>query len=158
MGQRILQVDAFTARPFAGNPAAVCILPGPADERWMRDVAREMNLSETAFLHREGGLFRLRWFTPAVEVDLCGHATLAAAHVLWEEGHLDPAESAVFQTRSGRLSAGRRGDRIELDFPAQSAERLDAPPGLAEALGAPIQWFGRNGMDALVMLESEETV
>lgn len=158
MGQRITQVDAFTDRPFGGNPAAVCILPGPAAEPWMRAVAREMNLSETAFLHREGDAFRLRWFTPAVEVDLCGHATLAAAHVLWEEGHLGPAEQAAFQTRSGRLNADRRGDRIELDFPSRPAERLDEPPGLAEALGAPIVWFGLNGMDALVELESERSV
>src|SRR5829696_7207122 len=113
MGQRIVQVDAFTARPFAGNPAAVCVLPGPADERWMQDVAREMNLSETAFLHRLADGFHLRWFTPAVEVDLCGHATLAAAHVVWEERHLDPAEPARFQTRSGLLTASRRGDWIE---------------------------------------------
>src|SRR4051812_20221275 len=90
MGLPIVQVDAFTDRPFRGNPAAVCLLPGPADESWMQDVAREMNLSETAFLHPEGDHFRLRWFTPAVEVDLCGHATLASAHVLWEQGHLRP--------------------------------------------------------------------
>src|SRR4051794_3162942 len=120
MGQPIVQVDAFADRPFAGNPAAVCVLPGPADPRWMQDVAREMNLSETAFLHREGDGFRLRWFTPAVEVDLCGHATLASAHVLWEEGHLAPGEPARFRTRSGPLSAERRaGGWIELDFPAE---------------------------------------
>jgi PhzF family phenazine biosynthesis protein len=158
MSQRITQVDAFTDRPFAGNPAAVCIMPGPSDERWMRDVAREMNLSETAFLHREGDGYRLRWFTPAVEVDLCGHATLAAAHVLWEEGHLDPADPAVFQTRSGRLTAVRRGAAIELDFPSQPPARIDPPHGLAEALGAPIRWAGQNGMDLLVELDSDVVV
>src|SRR4051812_48030336 len=101
MPQTILVVDAFADRPFAGNPAAVCVLPGPADENWMREVAREMNLSETAFLHREGdGAFALRWLTPAVEVDLCGHATLASAHVLWSEGHLPSSEEARFRTRS----------------------------------------------------------
>src|SRR6059036_2869293 len=94
MGQTITQVDAFTAIPFAGNPAAVCILPGPGDEKWMQDVAREMNLSETAFLHKQGDGYSLRWFTPAVEVDLCGHATLAGAHVLWESGLLKPDEEA----------------------------------------------------------------
>src|SRR3712207_6793461 len=109
MGQRILQVDAFTARPFAGNPAAVCVLPGPAQERWMQDVAREMNLSETAFVHRRADGFGLRWFTPAVEVDLCGHATLAAAHALWEGRHLDPGAVARFHTRSGVLTAARCG-------------------------------------------------
>src|SRR3954466_15409275 len=119
MGQSIVQVDAFTDRPFAGNPAAVCVLPAPRDASWMQDVAREMNLSETAFLHRHADGFRLRWFTPTVEVDLCGHATLAAAHVLWEESPLAPEEPARFQTRSGLLTAVRRGDWIELDFPAE---------------------------------------
>ena len=104
MGIAITQVDAFTNRPFAGNPAAVCILPKAPEERWMRDVAREMNLSETAFLVPRDGGYHLRWFTPAVEVDLCGHATLASAHVLWEEGHLPAGAEARFQTRSG-LSA-----------------------------------------------------
>src|SRR5438874_750091 len=154
MGIRIVQVDAFTSTPFAGNPAAVCVLPAPRDERWMQAVAGEMNLSETAFLHREGDGFRLRWFTPAVEVDLCGHATLAAAHVLWEEGHLDASQPARFATRSGPLSAVCRGDWIELDFPSKPAEPAEAPAGLAEALGAPIRWSGRNGMDYLVELES----
>ena len=110
----ITQVDAFTSEPFGGNPAAVCLLPAPADAVWMQKVAGEMNLSETAFLvRREADGFDLRWFTPAVEVDLCGHATLASAHVLWEEGHLPPDAPAVFHTRSGRLSAvaARRLDR-----------------------------------------------
>src|SRR5215210_2225740 len=137
MGQKIVQVDAFTARPFAGNPAAVCVLQGPADERWMQDVAREMNLSETAFLHRRADGFRLRWFTPTVEVDLCGHATLAAAHVVWEERHLEAAEPVRFHTRSGLLTAVRRGDWIELDFPAEPIGPAPPPAGLAEALGVP---------------------
>ncbi len=158
MGQSITQVDAFTDRPFSGNPAAVCILPGPADERWMRNVAREMNLSETAFLHREEEAFRLRWFTPTVEVDLCGHATLASAHVLWEESYLDPGARAIFQTRSGALFAWKHGPYIEMDFPSKPADRSETPPGLSEALGAPVLLAGRNGIDYLVEVESEDVV
>lgn len=109
MGQRITQVDAFTSMPFVGNPAAVCLLPAPRDEQWMQRVAREMNLAETAFLVRGADGFDLRWFTPAVEVDLCGHATLASAHVLWEEAHIEPTSQARFQTASGLLTADRRG-------------------------------------------------
>ena len=101
MGLTIFQVDAFTDRPFAGNPAGVCVLPGARDERWMQNVAQEMNLSETAFLRRQGDGYQLHWFTPAVEVDLCGHATLASAHVLWEAEHLPLNEQARFYTRSG---------------------------------------------------------
>ena len=104
MGVTIYQVDAFTGRPFAGNPAAVCILPEPGDEAWMQSVAREMNLSETAFLHRQEDGFDLRWFTPAVEVALCGHATLASAHILWETGLLAQDEEARFHTASGLLT------------------------------------------------------
>src|SRR6267378_8009724 len=130
MGLPVVQVDAFTDKPFAGNPAAVCILSGPRDERWMQDVAREMNLSETAFLHRENDGYRLRWFTPAVEIALCGHATLASAHVLWQDGHLPEGQQARFHTRSGLLTADRRGDWIELDFPAKVAVPAEAPPEL----------------------------
>src|SRR5271170_5956290 len=118
MPVKIVQVDAFTSKHFAGNPAAVCVLPSPPDEAWMRDVAREMNLSETAFLTPENGGYRLRWLTPSVEVDLCGHATIASAHVLWQDGHLPAGTQARFHTRSGLLLADRRGDWIELDFPA----------------------------------------
>src|SRR6185295_9725771 len=110
--------DAFTNRAFAGNPAAVCLLPEARPDKWMRQVAREMNLSETAFLvAREDG-YHLRWFTPAVEIALCGHATLASAHVLWQDGHLPEGRQARFHTRSGLLTADRRGDWIELNFPA----------------------------------------
>src|SRR5438034_10817459 len=119
MGVRIVQVDAFTSTPFAGNPAAVCVLPAPRDESWMQDVAAEMNLSETAFLTPTEDGYRLRWFTPAVEVDLCGHATLASAHVLWEAGYLKPEAAARFHTRSGLLTAVRHGGDIEMDFPAR---------------------------------------
>ena len=114
----IYHVNAFTRRPFAGNPAAVCLLGDRPSAEWMQNVAAQMNLSETAFLCPEADGFRLRWFTPAVEVDLCGHATLASAHVLWESGLLPQAQEARFLTRSGRLGARRQGPLIELDFPS----------------------------------------
>ncbi len=155
---RILQVDAFTDRPFAGNPAAVCPLPGPADPVWMQNVAREMNLSETAFLHPEVDGYRMRWFTPTVEVDLCGHATLAAAHVLWEEGHLSRDRQARFQTRSGLLTADRRGDWIELDLPATGPVPAPPPPGLLEALGVASSYVGKTRFDYLLEVASEAAV
>src|SRR5579872_2911086 len=155
MALRIVQVDAFTAKPFAGNPAAVCVLPSERDALWMQNVAREMNLSETAFLVRNGDGFNLRWFTPSVEVDLCGHATLASAHALWEDGHLKPREQARFQTKSGLLTADKRGDWIELDFPVKPEERAEAPPGLVEALGATPKYIGRNKFDYIVEVDSE---
>jgi PhzF family phenazine biosynthesis protein len=158
MGLAIYQVDAFTDKPFAGNPAAVCLLPAPRDESWMQNVAREMNLSETAFLHRESDGWRLRWFTPAVEVALCGHATLASAHIVWETHQLPPAETVRFHTKSGLLTARRNGYGIELNFPAKIAEPADAPPGLAEALGAKLLLVGRSAFDYLVEVDSAATV
>ncbi len=155
MGFPLLQIDAFTDRPFAGNPAAVCLLPGPRDEGWMQQVGTEMNLSETAFLHPEADGYRLRWFTPKVEVDLCGHATLASAHALWDTGLLRPEEEARFHTRSGLLTVVRRGDGMEMDFPAKPPQQAPAPPGLSEALGAAPRYVGRNQWDYLVELESE---
>ena len=154
----ITQVDAFTAKPFAGNPAAVCVLPEARDASWMQSVAREMNLSETAFLLRQADGFELRWFTPVVEVDLCGHATLAAAHALWEEGHLPPDGQARFHTRSGLLTAQRNGDWIEMDFPAALEKPEQAPDGLVEALGVNPKYIGRNQFDYIVELDSEDTV
>lgn len=158
MGVPIFQVDAFTDRAFAGNPAAVCVLPAPREERWMQDVAREMNLSETAFLHPQDGGYGLRWFTPALEVALCGHATLASAHVLWQEGHLAPERSARFHTKSGLLTAARHAAWIELNFPATPAAPAPTPTGLAAALGTAPQWVGRSRFDYLVEVESEEAV
>src|SRR5947208_1082604 len=142
MRQKISQVDAFTDRPFRGNPAAVCILDKARDADWMQRVAQEMNLSETAFLVRRSdgsGDYDLRWFTPVVEVDLCGHATLASAHVLWEEGHLPLDAPARFETRSGTLSAKRDGDWIVLDFPSKPVGSSPAPRDeIASALGVPV--------------------
>ena len=158
MGVPIVQVDAFTAEAFRGNPAAVCLLPGERDPRWMQDVAREMNLAETAFVRPDTDGYGLRWFTPTLEVDLCGHATLAAAHVLWETGRLAPDAVARFDTRSGRLTAALRDGWIELDFPATPAEEAPSPAGLEEALGAVPRFVGRSRFDYLAELDSEAAV
>jgi PhzF family phenazine biosynthesis protein len=155
----LLQIDAFTASPFHGNPAAVCLLEAPAPADWMQSVAGEMNLSETAFLHPSPDGFGLRWFTPTIEVDLCGHATLAAAHALWESGLLDAATDARFHTRSGWLSARRLEDGwIGMDFPADPPSRIEEPGGLAAALGTePVAvWRGRS--DLLVEVPSQEAL
>ena len=154
----IYQVDAFTDKPFAGNPAAVCLLKDAAEADWMQSVAAEMNLSETAFLVPQVDGFDLRWFTPAVEVDLCGHATLASAHVLWETGKLAADEEARFHTRSGLLTAVLSQNWITLNFPAKPETLSDAPPGLAEALGVAPVYVGRNAFDYIVEVESETVV
>ncbi len=158
MSQTIYQVDAFTDHLFGGNPAGVCILSKPASDEWMRNVAREMNLSETAFLVKQGNAFNLRWFTPAVEVDLCGHATLGSAHILFEAGYLAPDEQACFNTRSGLLTATKNGDWLEMNFPVKREEHTAAPEGLADALGARPEYVGKNVFDYLVELENEEAV
>jgi predicted PhzF superfamily epimerase YddE/YHI9 len=157
MSLDLFQVDAFTDRPFAGNPAAVCLLEEPRDAGWMQAVAREMNLSETAFLEPAGEGYGLRWFTPAVEIELCGHGTLASAHVLWETGTLDPAATARFHTLSGLLTAERRGEWIELDFPARPAVEAPPPAGLLEVFAEP-RFVGRSRYDYLLELPSEEAV
>jgi PhzF family phenazine biosynthesis protein len=154
----IFQVDAFTDRPFTGNPAAVCLLPEPRDDKWMQAVAAEMNLSETAFPLKQDNGFRLRWFTPKIEVDLCGHATLASAHVLWTEGRVALDDEINFHTNSGLLKACRRSDLIELDFPSQPASQVDPPPGLLEALGVSAKYVGKNRFDYLVEVESENVL
>jgi PhzF family phenazine biosynthesis protein len=158
MGLAIAQIDSFTERPFAGNPAAVCLLEKPPEDSWMQLVAREMNLSETAFLLPRGDGFGLRWFTPIVEVDLCGHATLASAHYLWEQGHLAADQPARFHTRSGLLTAEKKGNWIEMDFPATPAAP-DASAGFLEAaLGAKAVYVGRTRFDFVVEVGSEEAV
>lgn len=158
MGLKIFQVDAFSDKAFAGNPAAVCILTEPRDEIWMQSVAREMNLSETAFLRKQKDGYNLRWFTPSVEVDLCGHATLASAHILWESSLLPPQEQARFHTRSGLLTAERKRDWIELNFPATPDQPASAPSALGEALGVTAKYTGKSRFDYLVEVESEKTV
>lgn len=158
MPQTVFQVDAFTAKPFRGNPAAVVPLERERPDSWMQAVAREMNLSETAFLRARDDGFSLRWFTPAVEVDLCGHATLASAHTLWETGRAEGGETIRFHTRSGLLTATRDGEWIAMDFPATAPEATDAPPGLLEALGVPAVEVGRSRFDYLVRVASAEVV
>ena len=151
-------MDSFTNKPFAGNPAGVCILSEHRDDSWMQNVAREMNLSETAFLHKSDDGFDLRWFTPSLEVDLCGHATLASAHILWENGILNQNEQARFHTRSGLLTAERKDQWIELDFPALPDKKVAAPKTLSKILGAKPRYVGKSRMDYIVEVDSEKTV
>lgn len=163
MSVPLFQVDAFTDKPYSGNPAAVCILTEEMDEAWMQSVAAEMNLSETAYLVAQpDGAYDLRWFTPTVEVDLCGHATLASAHVLWTEEYLNEKMTARFHTRSGLLICEQTAAGwITMDFPTRRAERTSEPPGLLRALGLPndaVQFIGRNVDDYLVEVDQPETV
>jgi len=154
---KIYTVDAFTGAPFGGNPAGVCVLETGKDAKWMQHVAAEMNLSETAFLLRASDGFMLRWFTPRTEVDLCGHATLASAHLLWEEGLTDEAEIR-FHTRRELLKAKKHGMWIELNFPLEPEEETDAPELLSESLGVPFKYVGKNRLDYIVEAEDERTV
>ncbi len=154
----LFQVDAFTRKPFAGNPAAVCLLEQEADAGWMQSVGAEMNLSETAFVWRKNDGFGLRWFTPTIEVDLCGHATLATAHILWQEGWLAADATARFHTNSGILTARQADGRIVLDFPATPAMPAEAPAGLLQALGVTDAQVFFNGVDYLVQVDDEAVV
>ena len=166
MPQPIAVVDAFTAEPYRGNPAGICVLPAPASDAWMQSVAIEMNHAETAFLIKRGASnedgYDLRWFTPGGEVDLCGHATLGSAHYLWESEILGATVQARFHTRSGLLTAERfvvdGTPWIELDFPSEPVSPAVAPKGLAAMLGADPVFVGRNRMDHLVELKDESTV
>jgi PhzF family phenazine biosynthesis protein len=160
-GVPLWHVDAFTDRPFGGNPAAVCVLSEERDAAWMQALAAEMNLSETAFIRRLGDGFELRWFAPAVEVDLCGHATLASAHALWENGYVSRSETIRFHTRSGLLTATPRGELIELDFPATPVEEAELPPGLLVGLGVQpkeVIAAGRTKFDRLLALDSADGI
>jgi PhzF family phenazine biosynthesis protein len=159
MAAPLYLVDAFTDRPFAGNPAAVCLLDGHPDPVWMQAAAAEMNQAETAFVRpRPDGDWDLRWFTPTVEVELCGHATLASAHVLWESRRVGAATPIRFHTKSGVLTCTSRDGRIEMDFPAEPATAVQAPAEEAFALGAAPTFVGRNRMDMLVVLGSAAEV
>ncbi len=158
MAISLLHVDAFTDRPFAGNPAAVCLLRRPAPDPWMQSVAAEMNLSETAFPLPEGEGYRLRWFTPTVEVDLCGHATVATAHALWETGLAPRGALLKFQSKSGPLTARPVAGWIELDFPARVSQPAAAPPDLERALGVRPKHVESLGRDYLVEVESAAEV
>ncbi len=151
----LVLVDAFSDRPFAGNPAVVVLLPAWPGDHWLQQVAAEMKQSETAFLVAGGGAFELRWFTPLVEVDLCGHATLASAFVLWHLGKARADAPIAFSTRSGTLKAARRGQTIELDFPLEAQIETPAPRGLAQALGITPKYVGKSRFDYLVEVESE---
>ncbi|HEY8500945.1 MAG TPA: PhzF family phenazine biosynthesis protein [Clostridia bacterium] len=155
---KIYQVDAFTDKPFKGNPAAVCILDSEPQVKWMLDVANEMNLAETAFLVPKNNGYSLRWFTPESEIDLCGHATLASAHILWEKGYLEKEEEAVFSTKSGLLTAKYNYGWIELNFPATPEEKADVPPELTEALAVNLVYTGKNIFDYIIEVESEDEV
>jgi PhzF family phenazine biosynthesis protein len=159
---RIYQVDAFTDQPFKGNPAAVCILDAARPDAWMQALAAEMNLSETAFPLKQGEGYALRWFTPKQEVRLCGHATLATAHILWAQGYVAPQGQIRFNTKSGPLSAARAGEWIQLDFPARAVTATEIDPELNSALGAIPCYTARStsarGDTVLVEMESEEIV
>ena len=155
----IYQVDAFSDAPFSGNPAAVCLPEGPAEGGWMQRVAAEMNLSETAFLHTEGDGYSLRWFTPSVEVDLCGHATLASAHILYETNALSDDQDARFSTASGLLTVRRNADStLTMDFPATPPEEAEPPPGLGDVFGIEPVWTGRSRFDVFVEAGDEATI
>jgi PhzF family phenazine biosynthesis protein len=152
------QIDAFADRPFSGNPAAVCLLDDEADSDWMQAVASEMNLSETAFVRPAQDRYELRWFTAAFEVDLCGHATLASAHILWTECHVTTNAPIRFHTQSGVLTCEQDGDLIELDFPATPPEQTEPPSGLLEALGiSSTESVGKSPFDKFVIVDSEAT-
>ncbi|HBG92929.1 MAG: oxidoreductase [Nitrospirae bacterium GWF2_44_13] len=155
---KIYHVDAFTDKIFSGNPAGVCVLSELKDDICMQNVAGELNLSETAFLLKKDDGFNLRWFSPKREVDLCGHATLASAHVLWEAGILPPDKEARFFTKSGLLAASRKGDFIELNFPIEEDKETVAPKELLDGLKATPIYVGKNRMDYIVEVESEEIV
>ncbi len=154
MKQTIIQVDAFTDRVFQGNPAAVCVLESEQDEQWMQSVAQEMNLSETAFLLKQDRHYILRWFTPTTEVPLCGHATLASAHVLWTEGYASTGQAIGFQTKSGLLTAKCQDNWIELNFPVNRSQDIPAITKLQDALGVAIKTFAYNSLGYLVEIQS----
>lgn len=154
----LLLIDAFADAPFSGNPAAVCLLEHEADAAWMQNLARELNQAETAFVRlRSDGDWDLRWFTPTLEVDLCGHATLATAHGLWQAG-TTTSSTICFHTRSGILTCTRRDTRIYMDFPAVTTKATAPPDDIDVAVGARIIGAYRAGPDLLVEVDDAATV
>lgn len=159
MTYNLFLVDAFTSKPFSGNPAAVCFLETPKEEKWLQAVAKEMNLSETAFIIKNNQNYQLRWFTPVTEVDLCGHATLASAHVLWESGRAPSNTLIKFETKSGILTANKNKDWIELDFPLIPQQEIACPPNIIQALKAKPIYTARKGTyDLIVEVENESVL
>ncbi len=157
-GIPLWQVDAFADRPFTGNPAAVCLIDEDRESGWMQSVAAEMNLSETAFVRPLEAGYELRWFTPQVEVDLCGHATLASAFTLWEMGVASEGEPIVFHTRSGGLTATRADELISLDFPTSPVTACEPPSGLLGALGIEPSFIGKTAFDKFLVVDSAEAI
>lgn len=158
IAQPFFLVDAFVSGPFTGNPAGVCLLREEKSAAWMQALAAEINQAETAFLlPRADGSWQLRWFTPAIEINLCGHATLASAHALWQ--HTAANDTTLrFHTHSGLLTAKRQGEMIQLDFPADPPQAEAAPAGLIELLGGEPHWFGRGQEHLIAVLDSAEQV
>ena len=154
----LYQVDSFTDQPFKGNPAGVCLLDEPRPDEWMRSLAAEMALSETAFVIKTGDDFTLRWFTPTIEIDLCGHATLASAHILWQNGIVPEAEPIRFRTRSGLLTISRSRDWIEMDFPARSYRSVAENEGVIDAVGAVPDEVYQSGENLMFVYEAEKTI
>jgi PhzF family phenazine biosynthesis protein len=158
MEHRIFLVDAFADKPFHGNPAAVCVLREEQSADWMQSVGAELNVSATAFVHRSDEGYELRWFTPTREIDLCGHGTLASAHLLWTEG-IAPREMPIgFRTKSGVLTCRLADDLVELDFPATPPARTEPDQRLSDALHAQPSFFGKSKFDSFLVMDSEETV
>lgn len=155
---RVYTVDAFTDGPHSGNPAAVCILEKEIPDRTKQKIASRLNLSDTAFLLEKEGVFELRWFTPETEVELCGHATLASAHILFTLGIVPATKSAVFSTKSGVLTARRKNGLIEMDFPSEEPWEVETPEHLLTAISSMPLYVGRNRFDYIALYESEETV
>lgn len=151
-------VDSFTSKPFSGNPAAIFLLEKEISDELKQKIANEINLSETAFVLQQDQNFILRWFTPTKEAGLCGHATLAAAHMLWETGVLNKDEEAVFETRSGILKARKNNDLVEMDFPVEAPFEVECPEGLLKAIDAKPIFVGKNRIDYLAVYESDEFI
>jgi PhzF family phenazine biosynthesis protein len=161
MTSPFFQVDAFSSAAFRGNPAAVCVLAAAAEPAWMAEVAKETNMPATAFVHAEANTFGLRWFTPTSELELCGHGTLSAAHVLFECGRAKAGDPIRFESRGGPLTASARDGWIELDFPSAPEQPIDPPPGLIAALGIDaraVRYVGKGRLDVLVEVADEATV